>query len=270
MGSLLLIWPVQFTKGRGYAPLESHLIQFTQPDGGRWILLADAALLLRKAVTSLRDICQSKDYVIYSVVRTDLLIALKQLRIIKPNTGSVALVRLTTLKKLCRATGEIAVVTDSVQHAIATSLAPPPQRFTMSSISLASTPPTAVCKYAAFTFPTTLPIHQELLPEEMIHQYSLRPVPRKLAMEITSYMEWSSAPINTERSARYIGGVQSTTLEKVPQKVAGFMGFISRKYAVHRDDISFNLFENPRNCVDFISYLVARGVGLGHLRWVRL
>ena len=270
MGSLLRMWPVQLAKGRGYAPLESHLIQFTQPDGARWIMLADAANLLVKAVTSLRDICAAKKYDIYCADRPDLINALKQQRLIKPNAGNVALIRLSTMKKLCLATGAIQVIVDSVQHAISTSLAPPPRRFDlMSSTSLALSPPVALNRYSAYIFPSTLPIHQELLPEEMIVQYALRPVPRKVALEIKEYMDWSAAPINTERSARYTGGVQSTTLEKVPQKIEGFMGFISRKYAVHRDDISLSLYENPRNCADFISYLVARGVGLGHLRCVR-
>ena len=259
------MWPVQLAKGRGYPPIDSHLIQFTQPDGARWIMLSDAASLLVKAVTSLRDICGTKKYTIHTTTRSDVLIALKQQHLIKPNTVSVALIRLTSLKKLCHDTGAVQAVISSVQHAIGTSLAPPPQRFSvMTSTALALVPP--VCKYSGYTFPTTIPIHEELLLGEMICDYALRPVPRKVAMEITTYMEWSAAPINTERSARYIGGVQSTTLDKVPQKVAGFMGFISKKYAIHRDDISFSLFENPRNCTDFISFLVARGVGLGHLR----
>jgi hypothetical protein len=267
MDSLLRIWPVQLAKGRGYAPIESQIIQFTQPDGARWIMLADAATLLVKAVTSLRDICAQKQYVIYCADRADLITALKQLRLIKPNAGNVALIRLTTLKRLCADTGAIQVVIASVQHVIGTSLAPPPQRFDlMSSTALALVPP--VCKYAAYVFPSSLPIHPELMPEDMREQYALRPVPGRIKRETQTYMEWSAAPINTERSVRYVGGVQSTTLEKVPQKIEGFMGFISRKYAVHRDDISFSLYENPRNCADFISYLVARCVGLGHLRCV--
>ena len=257
------MWPVQLAKGRGLAPLEAHLIQFSQPDGARWIMLSDVAILLRKAVTSLRDICTRKKYVTYTSVRPDLISALKQQHLMKPHAGSVALIRLPTLKRLCLDTGAVDAVVASVQHAIGTSLAPPPQRFHMTSTAIALIPPG---RQSAYTFPTTLPIHPDLLPEEMLCQYALRPVPGRVAREIKTYMEWSAAPINTERSIRYLGGVQSTTLEKVPQKIEGFMGYISRKYAVHRDDIAISLYENPRNCADFISYLVARGVGLGHLR----
>lgn len=262
------MWPVQLAKGRGYAPIESCLIQFTQPDGARWIMLADASLILSKAVTSLRDICDQKQYIVYCADRTDLITALKQQRLIKPQAGSVALIRLSTLKRLCADACAIQAVVDSVQHAIGTSLAPPPQRFDlMTSTALALVAP-PVCKYSAYVFPSSLPNHPGLLPEDMRCQYALRPVPGHVKREIQTYMEWSAAPINTERSARYTAGVQSTTLEKVPQKVEGFLGYISRKYAIHSADTNLSLYENPRNCADFISYLIARDVGLGHLRYV--
>jgi hypothetical protein len=228
-------------------------------------MLSDVALLLDKAVTSLRDICTRKNYVINSAAHSNLICALKQQSLIKQNAVSAALIRLVDLKKLCADIGAVQAVITSIQHAIGTSLAPPPQRFNLlTSTALALVPPT--CRFSAYIFPSALPIHPELLEEEMATKYALRPVPGKVTSEIKTFMEWSAAPINTERSVRYTGGVQSTTLEKVPQKIEGFMGYISRKYAVHRDDISCSLYDNPRNCADFISYLVARDVSLGHLR----
>lgn len=258
------MWPMQCDRGRGFPPYDSHIIRFTT-NGARWVLMADASKLLGKAVTSLRDICKAKQYPICVSDKPALLTILRQQELVKTHASCVALLRLGDLHKLATDIRAPEVLLQALRHLIATSTDPPPQRYTIATSALLATG-TPSSKYATYVFPTTLPPAMDLLPEQRKAKYALDDPPRTVAQEIQDFMHWSALPVNLERSERYSSGVQSTTLEKVPQKVLGFLGYISRKYAITQLDINLALFDNPKYCIDFVSYLIARDVGLGHLR----
>ncbi|GAX75895.1 hypothetical protein CEUSTIGMA_g3338.t1 [Chlamydomonas eustigma] len=68
-----------------------------------------------------------------------------------------------------------------------------------------------------YEFPATLP--PMILPtaeRRATYAISTSEATRVLKREVTAYVARAGAAINTERSTRYIGGVQTTTLDKVP------------------------------------------------------
>ena len=231
------------------------------------MLLADASNLLGKAVTSIRDVCIQKAYPIYACDKRSVLLALKELEVIKSNAASTALIRLTDLIKLASDMKGPEVLKESLKHLFATSMEPPPQRHNISRNAAQAKSSSQLDKYSSYVFPSTLPV-SNLLPEERTAKYSMVDAPKSITRDIQEFMKWSALPINLERSDKYASGVQSTTLEKVPLKILGFLGYIGKKYAISYMDISISMYDNPKYCVDFISYLIARDVGLGHLRCV--
>jgi hypothetical protein len=262
------IWPIQCEKGRGFAPLETHLARISVPTGARWMLMTDVSSLLGKAVTSIRDICAQKKYPLLVSTHATFLAQLKDHGVVKAHAASVALIRLTDVHKLAVDVRAPEVLLQSIRHLIATALDPPPQRHVASKATQPSSAGTALTiynKYERYLFPSTLPV-VDLLPEQRVAKYALEDPPRRVRDDIQEFLLWSALPVNLERSERYASGVQSTTLEKVPQKILGYLGYISRKYAINKLDIDMALFDNPKYCVDFVAYLIARDVGLGHLR----
>lgn len=263
------IWPIQCDKGRGFAPLESHLIRIAVPTGARWMLIADVSALLGKAVTSIRDICSQKKYPLLISTNATFLLQLKERGLVKTHASSAALVRLSDVHKLANDVRAAEVLLQALKHLISTAMDPPPQRYPAIN-AIPSTPSimdrsALVDKYDRYVFPSTLPI-VDLLPEQRSAKYSLEDPPRRVRDDIQEFVNWSALPVNLERSERYASGVQSTTLDKVPQKILGYLGYISRKYAINMLDINMTLFDNPKYCMDFVAYLIARDVGLGHLR----
>jgi hypothetical protein len=66
-------------------------------------------------------------------------------------------------------------------------------------------------------------------------------------------------------SDRYAKAVQSTTLEKVPALIYGCVGYIVRFFNLDLAEASLDLYACPRYLIRFISYLKARGVGIGQI-----
>jgi len=116
-----------------------------------------------------------------------------------------------------------------------------------------------------FVFPIAPP-DMVLLPEQQVERYALEDPSTALMREVQRFMDWSAAPINTERSARYIRAVQSTTMDKVPNKLWGFLGYTAGFFALARADISLQLYADPRYVARFVGYIKAREVGIGHIR----
>jgi hypothetical protein len=116
-----------------------------------------------------------------------------------------------------------------------------------------------------FVFPTTLP-DLVLLPEQQAERYALQNQHGSIRREVQQFMDWSAAPINTERSARYTRAVQSTTLDKVPGKIWGFLGYTAGFFNLGREEISMQLYADPRYVARFVAYIKARDVGIGYIR----
>ncbi|GAX82647.1 hypothetical protein CEUSTIGMA_g10073.t1 [Chlamydomonas eustigma] len=117
-----------------------------------------------------------------------------------------------------------------------------------------------------YEFPATLP--PMILPEaerRAPYAISTSEATRVLKREVTAYVAWAGAAINTERSTRYIGGVQTTTLDKVPNLIYAFLGYIRSYYRIPEEALSLDLFADPKYIARFMSYLRARGVRQGHI-----
>ena len=112
---------------------------------------------------------------------------------------------------------------------------------------------------------TTLP-DLVLLPEQQAERYALHNQNGSIKREVQQFMDWSAAPINTERSARYTRAVQSTTLDKVPGKIWGFLGYTAGYFNLGREEISMQLYADPRYVARFVAYIKARDVGIGYIR----
>jgi hypothetical protein len=64
---------------------------------------------------------------------------------------------------------------------------------------------------------------------------------------------------------RYLKAVQSTTLEKVPSLILGFFGFTSSACSLDSKQMGMATYKDPKNITRFVSYLKARGVGIGQI-----
>jgi hypothetical protein len=176
--------------------------------------------------------------------------------------------------------------TAALQHVCHTSKAPPPVRFGIAEFGipditgaahggpsstaaldprLGSGRPGARDKYSSYVFPTVLP-EVVLLPQELKEQYAIKNPPSKLKREILQFIQWSGAPVNTERSGRYVRAVQTTTTETQPARIRGYIGYISTAYGISTMDLSLDLYADPTKFARFMAYLIAREVAIGHLR----
>jgi hypothetical protein len=99
--------------------------------------------------------------------------------------------------------------------------------------------------------------------EEQSGPYAMKAPTASLRREIEAYEEWCGAPINTERSLRYIKAVQTTSLEKTQARVLAFAGVIEAHYAVRREEITLGIYANPTYVAHFVGFLQVRVGGAG-------
>lgn len=59
--------------------------------------------------------------------------------------------------------------------------------------------------------------------------------------------------------------MQSTTLEKVPGLIRGYLGRTCRAFGLDESTAGLNLFANPKYIAGFLAYLIARGVRIGQI-----
>jgi hypothetical protein len=87
-----------------------------------------------------------------------------------------------------------------------------------------------------------------------------------LLKEIETYERWAAAPINTERSQRYVRAVQSTTLAKSSNLMLAYMGFVSRYFNQPADNLTLaQQYTDAQRLAAFVSYLKARTSSRGHI-----
>lgn len=90
--------------------------------------------------------------------------------------------------------------------------------------------------------------------------------PSTLLKEIQVYEQWAAAPINTERSQRYVRAVQSTTLAKSSSLILAYMGFVSRYFSQASEKLTLGQqYTDPQRLVAFVSFLRARNSQRGHI-----
>lgn len=110
-------------------------------------------------------------------------------------------------------------------------------------------------------FPSTLPV-VDLTSEQLHEKYGIprNAVPVALRRELGQFEDWQSAPVNLERSARYMRAVQTTTSEKHETTLLGYLGFCIRYFTVDPQRVSLTEYAHPKRIAQFVAYLQARGV----------
>ena len=145
--------------------------------------------------------------------------------------------------------------------------ASPPPRHTTGTL-LRRMPPGAapmeapVMAPAPMVFPTAPPV-VNLSTLEASRPYALKDPSARLNREIAQYEEWSGAPINTERSLRYIKAAQTTSLAKTQAMVMAYAGVVHSHFAIRREDITLGIYACPTYLARFVGFLqVKKGHGV--------
>lgn len=200
-------------------------------------------LMLGKADNTVRDGCTAADIEVYRYDDMDDIQRLIHMGIVRKKANSITIITLSSVIKLCRGYagrkgGDLRASELCIQlrHISSTSTAPPPNRLQPGfappapgfpatpslpllsrqggeaslAPSSAADPPSTVQQqpflesaYHLMEFPSTLP-KLYLSPEDMKAPYALSSVSTSLQAEILRFKQWSSAPINTERSSRFV------------------------------------------------------------------
>lgn len=183
-----------------------------------------AVTLVNKAENTVRDAAKAAGVEVYRIEEACVIQRLVNLQATKKHTRNISMITLAGMKSLCQQiSGDgIPRLLSEVMSVILTSKAPPPLRHQPGCV-MALVPPIndqdrlaahteaqdahaspsmdAVASQRSFTFPSSPP-EILLLPEQRRSSYALTPVPRPVQVEIQQFMEWSQAPVNTERSVK--------------------------------------------------------------------
>ena len=112
-------------------------------------------------------------------------------------------------------------------------------------------PPPAAPPPPPYIFPSSI-AEVFITPAQQTERYSLDKPRAELLVEIGTYQEWCLAPINTERSVRYIRAAQTTSLQQVPKMILGFLGSTSAYYQIQPADITLDMYKDPQYLARFI------------------
>ena len=115
-------------------------------------------------------------------------------------------------------------------------------------------------------YPTSLDV-MYLSEEERTAPYGIGYLcPRMVSDDITKFVKWSTTAVQLDRSERYPAAVQSTTTEKQEVAIRAYLGYLINIRG-HRigNLIDLSDYSDPDFFIGFISYLVARNVGRGHI-----
>lgn len=89
---------------------------------------------------------------------------------------------------------------------------------------------------------------------------------RRVLEEVAGFVRWSESDIQLDRDARYAAAAQTTTTEKHADVIKAYLGYtvhISGDYT--KDTVALAAYRAPHTFLAFISYLMGRGVGRGHI-----
>lgn len=86
-------------------------------------------------------------------------------------------------------------------------------------------------------------------------------VPLYAGHQISRFVAWCMAVINTDRSEAWTYAVQSTSIEKTEEAVRGYLGFCRNVLGIPEEDIGLELFAHPEKISKFITFLLTRGAG---------
>lgn len=90
--------------------------------------------------------------------------------------------------------------------------------------------------------------------------------PSRLRQDIDGFCDWSAAPINLERGVQYPHAVQDATLQGYKKSLRAFAGFVRMYHHLEEEKLTLEVYKDPNLVANFVSYLIARGVGRGRLQ----
>jgi hypothetical protein len=115
-------------------------------------------------------------------------------------------------------------------------------------------------------FPTTMEAVY-LTAEEKSKPYGLGDAAtRPVLAQVAAFIRWSEADIQLDRDARYATAAQTTTTGKHADVIKAFLGYtvhIRGDYSKHT--VTLAAYKKPDTFMGFVSFLIARGVGRGHI-----
>jgi hypothetical protein len=117
-----------------------------------------------------------------------------------------------------------------------------------------------------FLFPKTIP-ETFLTPKQQCEKYGLGKdgTPSAVALEIDSFLAWSSALIQLDRPKQYATAVQTTTSAKQVDTIRAYLGYVDLYHRSCLVPLSLTVYTQPKLFIQFMSYLQARDVGRAHL-----
>ena len=216
---------------------------------------AQVVALVGKPESTVRDACKkagSTELEIRKEEGTAVMGMLKGMGSSSRFNSKVSIIKMYDTVKLIRRLGNMDMATE-MDHLRLTTQPPPlrhaaPIRQTAATAALPQPAPPASVTY---TFPSSIP-EVYLTPNQQTERYALVDPTAAVLLELGTYIQWCHAPVNTERSSRYIKAAQTTTLEKVPSLVMAFMGATSAHFQVHSAEISLDMYKQPKYITRFI------------------
>lgn len=149
-----------------------------------------------------------------------------------------------------------------------------PAETTISAGESAAPTPAPATTATPSTQPTLPPIglpsvipESILSPRQLKERYGLTQgmVPMQLVAAIEDFGVWSKTSINLERDLRYAQAVQTTTFDKQELHIYAFLGYAVKYGGRHAPNVVLTDYQDPELIISFVSYLMARGVGCGHV-----
>ncbi len=207
--------------------------------------------------STVRDACKKAGTTELRICREDnaeMLAMLKETQAVSQFTSKVSIIQMYDAAKLIRRLGSPDVAKELDQLRQTTQ--PPPIRHLRRGPQAPAAQPAPPAEPAPpppvqYTFPSSIP-EVFLTPSQQVERYAMSDPQAGVLLELGTYLQWCQAPVNTERSSRYIKAAQSTTLEKVPSLVMAFMGATRAHFQLQQADISLDMYKDPKYMARFI------------------
>jgi hypothetical protein len=116
------------------------------------------------------------------------------------------------------------------------------------------------------TFPTTLPITRLSEAEQKVKYGLGSKAPPLVKEQLRDFVRWSTDAVQLSRSGTYSAAVQFSTTDKHEVAILAYLGYLHNvRMDVEEERVNLNAYASPIWIAGFISYLMARNVGRGHI-----
>jgi hypothetical protein len=149
----------------------------------------------------------------------------------------------------------------SQSHREAAPVTKQPARIVQAARPKVQAPPT---KQPAETvkLPDTIPVLEGYDPDTDPWAYGLdnNSLTPRLEAEFESFSDWSAQPINLRRGQEYAGAAKEATISSTMACIKAFLGYSAGYAGLPRSKLSLQLYNDPHHFVNFLAYLIARGL----------